>query len=75
MKKVWILFKRASSPGPVPYATLGPIEGSIPYVPASEVAGLVEALEKYAEFDGEYKWISLIAREALAKYGKGGASG
>lgn len=29
---------------------------------------LVQALEKYAEFDGEYRWISLTARESLAKY-------
>lgn len=40
---------------------------------SAEAAPLVEALEKYAEFDGEYRWISLTAREALAKYRKGGA--
>jgi hypothetical protein len=37
--KVWVLFDRHHSPGPVPYATLGPIDQSVPYVPE-------ESLEK-----------------------------
>lgn len=34
-ERIWVLFKRNISPGPVPYATLGPIVGSVAYIPES----------------------------------------
>lgn len=66
-EKVWVLFKRNISPGPVPFATLGPIVGSMPYVPETrldELKGVIDLeSDEYVRQVGTWKIIQRLEEQ------------
>jgi hypothetical protein len=65
--KVWVLFDSHHSPGPVPYATLGPIDQSVPYVPEAQLEEKCEALRDALKQNQENARIEAGLRAKIAE--------